>query len=349
MKISNLKVGQIIKNYNDLCNILEIKNMGGNVKLNNLDELERFVKYHKEKYKYIIDEIYEIPKPKIDNIIYSKYVDKLILDLLAQKYNKDKVNSLCISKSNLLKDLEMINNNYIFGLYNKSKSAKLLDIDIEYIKEFYNLSYSKLKNTLESALKRLELKSLITWHNTISIIIEDIKLGRKMIIADDETEILITHMESIVLEELGCPDRRIVAIRGKWDEFTNKVNYLIRSKKYHNIDKFKDYKKFDKNIYLYYYRSYTINYNIFIMKELKKVNKYLLENDDRLKTKNNLNYNLVINYKKDNQLRYDKSYEEYEEWGTIPKNNKIRIEEDYVKNSDLLVDTCIKSDAKILE
>ena len=62
MKIENLSVNQRIKNYKELCNILgiEVKN-GGASKKAQFKELERFVRYEKDKNSFIIKEIYKQP------------------------------------------------------------------------------------------------------------------------------------------------------------------------------------------------------------------------------------------------------------------------------------------------
>ena len=66
MKIENLSEGLIIKNYKELCSILEIKVEAGNSKKAQLKELERFVKCHKEGNKFVIDEVYSDIKEKVD-------------------------------------------------------------------------------------------------------------------------------------------------------------------------------------------------------------------------------------------------------------------------------------------
>ena len=66
MKIENLKVGQVIKSYRELCKLLEIKISAGSSKKAQIKEFNRFVKYHKEGNKFVIDEIYDEAKDKID-------------------------------------------------------------------------------------------------------------------------------------------------------------------------------------------------------------------------------------------------------------------------------------------
>lgn len=67
MNVDNLEVGMVLKNYKELCKVLGISSTGGNTKKKYIKELKRYVKYHQEGYKFIIDEIYAKPKEKIDN------------------------------------------------------------------------------------------------------------------------------------------------------------------------------------------------------------------------------------------------------------------------------------------
>lgn len=66
MKIENLKKGMILKSYKELCSILETPIKSSNSKKAQLNELERYCKFHNDGNKFIIDKIYSIPKPKID-------------------------------------------------------------------------------------------------------------------------------------------------------------------------------------------------------------------------------------------------------------------------------------------
>ena len=68
MKIENLKVGMVIKNYKVLCELLEIPVKDGNSKQAQLKALEQVCVYHKEGQKFIIDGIFGGVIP----IIYGK-------------------------------------------------------------------------------------------------------------------------------------------------------------------------------------------------------------------------------------------------------------------------------------
>ena len=71
MKIENLKVGMVIKNYKELCKLLETKVKTGGAKQTQLDKLRCFCNYHKDGNKFIIDEIYKEPKSRKMN--YKNY------------------------------------------------------------------------------------------------------------------------------------------------------------------------------------------------------------------------------------------------------------------------------------
>jgi len=67
LNINNLKVGQVIPNYRKLCKLLNINiTAGGSSKIAQLKEMSRYLKYHKEGNKFIIDEIYDTLLDKID-------------------------------------------------------------------------------------------------------------------------------------------------------------------------------------------------------------------------------------------------------------------------------------------
>ena len=76
MDISSLEVGQIIKNYKVLCEILEITPSAGNTKKAQFKELERYINYEKQGQKFIVKEIYNEIKEKVDMRSVIKEDDK---------------------------------------------------------------------------------------------------------------------------------------------------------------------------------------------------------------------------------------------------------------------------------
>src|SRR5699024_8011163 len=117
MKIKNLTVGKVIKNYKSLCEILEIeaKKSGSNSHKAQLKEFNRYFEFEKQGHKYIITKIYENPKERIDNrmngnnTVFSDDIEKLILNILAS--SKD--DTITIARGQLYKALCMCNENYL--------------------------------------------------------------------------------------------------------------------------------------------------------------------------------------------------------------------------------------------
>lgn len=72
MQIENLKVGMTIKNYKELCKLLEVDVKAGKSKQLQLTDFQRYFDYLKEGNKFIIKEIYNVPKVKVDNRINNK-------------------------------------------------------------------------------------------------------------------------------------------------------------------------------------------------------------------------------------------------------------------------------------
>ena len=73
MKIENLKEGMVIKNYKELCELLEIKPTTGRGKQNQLLLLNTWCDYHKQGNKFIIDNIFKEQKPIIKNNTFRNY------------------------------------------------------------------------------------------------------------------------------------------------------------------------------------------------------------------------------------------------------------------------------------
>jgi len=110
---SNLSIGQIIKNYKELCLILnEEQKTSGKGRTHQANHWKQFFDYEKQGHKYIITAINDAPILLVENNnIYGKYIEKLILDLLVQKYQSKNIHSnrrLYLSKDNMLQALNMV-------------------------------------------------------------------------------------------------------------------------------------------------------------------------------------------------------------------------------------------------
>jgi hypothetical protein len=287
MNISNLKENMIVKNYKELCQLLEIEPTTSNSKKAQFKELEQYIKYEKQGQKFIIIEIYNEVKEKVDmrtivkendkrhdgnNNIYGEDIKQLLLLMMASSMD----NEIILPISILLNKLSMTNRNYSLGRRNQDKLSEVLQIDEKYVNEFYDTTHSNLKRTLENNLNLLDRKSLLRWRTVRMICkkVAEIKynefdeieidvdtdkvqynIKEEYSVATKEQDLIILEAENEVLEELGLEDINDVFRHSATETFYKKVNRIISKKA--NIK--------------YYFNGYKLIFNRNkIIKELEK-------------------------------------------------------------------------------
>lgn len=87
MDVTNITTGMVIKNYPSFCKLVKEQECAGNSKIAQLKEWQRYLNFHKEGNKFVIDDIYEYPLPRKDNrggnySVYSDYIKILVKSLL---------------------------------------------------------------------------------------------------------------------------------------------------------------------------------------------------------------------------------------------------------------------------
>ncbi|MFC8688185.1 hypothetical protein [Brevibacillus porteri] len=278
MDLTKISNGLIVKNYKEMCNLLNVKAKTGNAKLAQLNEWKRFFSYRKEGNKFIIEQIYNEPLDKTlkrggarNFLPHSVRMDRILMYLLNQE---DKDDELFLPMSLLLKEMNMINDNYNFGNLHRKKVSKLLNIEEATVGEFFDLSKRNFKSNIESMLNRLEGRSLIYWTKVKTVCVAnvlvtkndfgDIKAHSKIIIDDYDNEHLhldsktytykqyraatnneielILEVESKIMEELKCSSKQELITKKKWKTFIAQVNQIL----------------FDKANIIFYYDSYKI-------------------------------------------------------------------------------------------
>lgn len=321
MKIENITEGMVIKNYKELSKLLGVPNTGGNIKKKHLKELQRYVEYHKNGHKFIIDKVYDKPKPEIDgrgknpnshrnqNGAYGKYIRLLVLNMLSQS----EANIVRIGTLRMLQELNMINRNYRLGNYNREEMAKYLGMDIKFIHEFYDTNTSKLQQTVERTLNKLmKNERLIFWSN-IKMIGTD--KGERQ--ATDGEVKFILNCEQEVLKEMGINDIRHIYIANRNEEFYTRSNVKLKKQ---NID--------------YSYNAYKIIFSDEVYKKNEQL-KYRLGIEDEMFHKEELNSTIYSNYNISAKNRHDKAKQEIEkilkelpdpeQWGTPDPEWKKKI------------------------
>lgn len=196
----------IIKNYKELCKLLNLKETtNGITKKAQLKLLETWCNYHKEGNKFIIDEIFneqKIPEISLNEVIKSrnnKYIRPLANIIIEYLYNNPKdIRNVPLSR--LFTMLGITNKNYIDCNYYRKELSQLYDIRLASIYYFYNNTKLEFKNIIERCLNNLKSRRVLNWYKTIMI--RDSKTGQ-LYKADEDTEKLIITTEKQALEYMN--------------------------------------------------------------------------------------------------------------------------------------------------
>lgn len=271
MKIENLKEGQEIKNYKELCNILEIKVSAGNSKIKQLNELQMYCSYEKVKNKFIINEIYENPILMLDRN-NNKYIDLIANILISYLHTKNVTNknSITLTAGNMMEILGLVNENYSIGNRHKRELSQVLNIDILSVYYFYNNTKNEFKNIITRSLKSLKNRRVLDYTTVKMIYTKD----KQYIEATDKEIALIVDIEKIALDKLKLKTFKEVFLKCKLREFQKLVkNQLPKSWIYY----FDAYKLFVGEIAL------RIEYENMNIKQLELNKRALERTDSRLK------------------------------------------------------------------
>lgn len=316
MEINKLYVGQSFKNYKEMCLELgmEIKK-SVDTKNAQFNELARFCKFSKMGHKITIDEVYEIPLPKVENrgkdSIYGNLIQLLITDLLAQCNGH-----VSISRNKLMTTIGMVNCNYGECKELIQKLAKYTNIDEKVIYDFYNTSSSSFKSVIETALKSLMDKRVIMYNKIIKVSDKDTYSTRTA----KETELnLIMDIERTILEQLGYKQISAVRMSKDWKNFKIKTTKLLHERS--NID--------------FYFTAYDITiHEKYIVEERNELVNLLLAQIKRQDSKNELNQLIYVNLLLNAQKRHEKAF-------TSKKMGKVRINKSYIENFEQLANLLI--------
>lgn len=349
MKIQNLYQGQVLKNYKELCAILDINVEAGNSKKAQLKELERYVKYHKEGNKFIIDEIYEVVQEKVENrggnnVKYKEDFRKLMINML----NNDKSENMLISKGSLYEAMNLVNENYKLGKQSIDKLSKIIEVPKEYISDFYGENNKKIRETTERNLSSLRAESILMFDIVTAVAIDEVKIlynelgtpickngqilhhkETKYRKASKEEKQVILLCEEESKAELGFSTNQEIFAHGEWDTYTK----LIKEK----LD--------NANVNInFYYSAYEITWN---SKSIEKKYKELDLHTNYGIVKSSINNTISQSIKESCQSRHDKSKNIDTTNMKKYKSRKVALHasKDYVTINDKLTDMLVSEKA----
>lgn len=248
MNIANLKQGQEFKNLKELCTQLEIQYKDStNSKKAILKEVERFAKLSRKGRRICVEEVYLIPKEKVDNrkghsgttkglnagsMKFGKYIDVLLENLLFKQKQKDDV--IYITNSCIAQKIQMVNFNYRVCLANREKFHKFLYNRYFYspytaTNDVFSCIYSKMRPAITSSLNRLQAQGKITYNVTYITYYEN----ENTVVTDVENKKII-QLEINTLKGMEITPKKMMWNNKKRQEFYAKVNEKVKEYFYNN-------------------------------------------------------------------------------------------------------------------
>lgn len=320
MKIENLHVGLVAKNYKHMCEILEEEAKGGGKHRQlHLKRWSYYFTYKKEGNRLIVTGILTPPKelPKGGNFTpYIEQISTLLIQILLRSNDK-RVN---LPKSRLFEMLNMINGNYGYCKKNIDGLSKFLNVNKIDVHDFYNSTDDVLTRNIESSLKDLKNKKAI-FHQTVLMVVKN-NIAHE---ATDKDFDIIYPIQVRVLNEMDFESMVDVYKNGVLEEYTKRTNELL-------------FKEAGIN---YVYEAYDIYLNRdVLLKELDKTEFRSLKSELNDSVKDRLLSNAEKRAEKQHrltdqwfeELNYDKkSFRAHVDY--IPNQLKITnalIDEDYV-------------------
>lgn len=335
---SRLQVGQVVKNYKELCALLGEEVKTGKSKQLQLDNLKRYFDWEKAGQKFIITDIYDTPLPKIDgrssgnNSKYVKCIELLLLRYLLDK--KDYTATL--TKRNWWQILGMINNKYNQIERDKEKREELQKnnpILTSYeIKHFYQRSNKKLQQILFSALNSLSSRKLIEYEIETVIVKEDDKgkMRYEEIATKYEKKAILKEERYILRYVMGYEKIIQVFCRFEQDKYYAKVNErLYELYKWHH-----------------YFKRIRIVYNQeYISDAINDIGSEIIREELNDKVVSALNNNAAHIYKKKTKEYDETTLKLFELYGTGQDISNIKlwkIPDVYIMTQELLTDELIR-------
>ena len=229
--ISRLESGIVVRNYKEMCEILDEEICEGNSKKAQLKEWARYFAWEKKGQKFIILDIYDEPLPKNDGRqnknIYVQYIEVILIKILSKQRNtKD---PFYITTNQMWKLLGMINNNYknisLDDLNNIITDYEVTSFDM---KKFYQRCNQRLREILFSSLNRLEDRALIKYEieTVIVYLDEDGKTVYKP--ANDFQKKNILKAERKTLLDMKLESKQHAYAKFQETEFFERVNAYLQ-------------------------------------------------------------------------------------------------------------------------
>ena len=221
------------KNWKELCNIMNWSDKGGNTKKKYLKQLESICKYRKEGNSFIIEEIYEEPRPIKDDRgsvgVFKSLLEEIIIHRLSiEGMVADNKLSWTITKRQLMSYCGLCNKNMSTVSYYCDLFADELNINKEYLQELCDDFYTNNRQLIERTLTRLEKESKILIDRNRHNVIKD----KNHYLATREEEVYIMDINKKIFKELNCKTFEEVKFKKLYLKYNKLLKEELKGNKY---------------------------------------------------------------------------------------------------------------------
>lgn len=238
LDLRNLQPGLVVKNYQRMCALLDVPPTDGNSKKAQIKEWRRYFDFERKGHKFIIYEIYEMPKPVWSDKLYIKYFELLLMLELASKPGF----IATYTKGQLFELLGMVNHEY--GQYRKitynqdltpERRDELLPKHVKnrlstvpqgQVKSFFQRSSNRLTDTLFDALNSMKRRRILDYDEQIVIVSAERKHERW--VANDKERQKVMDTEKQALGSMGLNEAPFCLHKQR--EYRKRVDALLLDK-----------------------------------------------------------------------------------------------------------------------
>lgn len=253
--LSNIQVGMIIKNYKEMCKLLGEEEKQTKTKKTQLANWGRYMSFHKDGQKIIIDKIYDKPLDlELNGLRSSLFVSNaevVLMDLLDTEIKDPETkNYITITKSRLFQALRFVDGEFLYYNRNQDKfKDEMEQFDIHFTKEqiqsSFNVCSSKAYSILDTVLKSLQRRKIIRVENIYMVnkndgngyqeeeVLTGVKNGEKYVRRPD-----LEIIEKVQKDALECmvfdklikkPDLYQVVKTCQFPEFSKRVKEYLEA------------------------------------------------------------------------------------------------------------------------
>lgn len=227
MNINNLCVGQIYKNYRDLCTVLEQPVKSGCSKNSQINKWGRFFDYERVGNAYIIRKIYEVD-PEEDfllNLSHNKVCLVLLAGYIHSQLPSAAVNTITLRRRDLDDIMGLVNTRFI----SMQDSLKLTDSEKEFFTEvkYRNSRFTDRVLDLFSDLQKDPERPYCKITTGLRYRTADMPFGT-FVAASPDLELEISKVFYDLLGKYEAEHKGTLYIRGQIKEFYKRYNWELQ-------------------------------------------------------------------------------------------------------------------------